>query len=94
MIYLQPDDPPLLVGFLSSHIQLPCDGGASAVFLSYETFRHICERRDNEHSEHRVLVLSRLSIVTTNPSHVGCLTRIPTNWTSGRGRKEIQRACW
>jgi hypothetical protein len=75
MIRIEPDDRPLLVGFLPSWIRLPCEEGSSGVLLSYGTFRHICERRDNETSQHRNLVLSRLPMVIANPSHSGCLTR-------------------
>lgn len=77
MIYLRPDDPPLVIGFLPPHIELPCEGGAWRVFLSYHSFRHICERRDNEHPAHRDLVLSRLSTVIADPSHLGCLSGDP-----------------
>jgi hypothetical protein len=42
--------------------------------LSYRTFRHICDRRENEHPEHMTLVLSRLGMVVAAPTHIGCLS--------------------
>jgi hypothetical protein len=63
MIHLNPEDPPYLVGHLPSHIDLPCVDGTRSVHLSYRTFRHICDRRENEHPEHLALVLSRISMV-------------------------------
>lgn len=74
MIHLDPGDPPLLVGLLPPHVQLPCEGGTCRVLLSHDSYQHICERRDNERPAHRDLVLSRLGIVIANPSLVGCLS--------------------
>jgi hypothetical protein len=74
MIHMKPEDPPLLVGFLPSYIELPCLDGTWSVLLTYQTYRHICERRENENPAHLQLVLSRLSTVIAEPSHVGCLS--------------------
>jgi hypothetical protein len=77
MIHLNPDDPPLLVGFLPAQIELPCSEGTWSVHLSYRTFDHICNRRENDSPEHRSLVLSRLSRVIAAPTHMGCLSGEP-----------------
>lgn len=74
MIVMTQDDPPALIGFLPSHIELPCLDGTSSVLLSYRTYEHICTRRENESPEHLALVLSRMSAVIAEPSHVGCLS--------------------
>lgn len=74
MIHMNPEDPPLLVGFLPSHVELPCADGTGSVLLSYHTYRHICERRENEKPGHLHLVLSRLNTVVAAPSHAGCLS--------------------
>jgi len=77
MIEMKPDDPPVLVGVLPSHIELPCLDGTWRVLLSYRTFEHICTRRENECPEHLALVLSRMSSVLAEPSHVGRLSGEP-----------------
>jgi hypothetical protein len=74
MIHLQEGDPPLLIGFLPSHIELPCEDGTCSVMLSYRTFEHICQRRENERPDHCALVLARLREVIESPSHIGCLS--------------------
>jgi len=88
MIQLEPDDPPLLVGFLPASIELPCEDGTWSVHLSARTFQHICEKRENERTDHLSLVLSRLGTVVSEPTHVGCLSGKPNQldlwaWTPG-----------
>ncbi len=88
MVHLLPDDPPFLIGFLPARIEIPCDHGTWSVHLSYRTYEHICQRRENEKPEHLALVLSRLSTVIAAPSHAGCLSGVPHkldlwSWTEG-----------
>jgi hypothetical protein len=77
VIELLPEDSPLLVGFLPSSIEIPCQQGNHSVFLTRQTLNHIRERRDNEHPYHLALVLSRLGSVVAHPSHCGSLSREP-----------------
>jgi hypothetical protein len=77
VIHLNSKDPPLLVGSLPSHLELPCSGGTRDVHLSYLTLEHIRQRRENERPEHLALVLSRLAGVVAAPTHLGCLSGQP-----------------
>jgi hypothetical protein len=74
MIHLEEGDPPLLIGFLPSYIDLPCDDGTWSVLLAYRTFEDIRRRRENERVEHLALVLSRIRDVIESPTYVGCLS--------------------
>jgi hypothetical protein len=74
VIILRPEDPPYLVGRLPRDRKLPILVSSVEVHLSYQTYRHIIERRDNERPEHIALVLARLDVVIGNPTHAGCLT--------------------
>lgn len=87
-IHMEAGDAPRLVGFIPAWVEIPCTTGAWSVELSYLTFRHICERRENERPEHLALVLSRMGTVISAPTHAGCLTSEPHKldlfaWTEG-----------
>lgn len=79
MIILTADEHPLCVGHLPPAIVLPILTGTREVRLTYQSYRHIIERRENEKPEHIALVLERLRTVLADPSHFGCL--------SGEGHK-------
>lgn len=74
MIILAAGDSPIRVGVLPETVVIPVPQGARVVHLSYYTYRHIIERRENEKPEHVAVVLSRLRTVIENPSHIGCIS--------------------
>lgn len=80
VLILRGNDPPLHVGRLPETVHLPIlEGGSRDVHLSYMSYRHIIERRDNERPEHVGLVLARLSTVIAAPTHFGRLNSRQTN---------------
>ncbi len=74
VILLSPSDPPFTVGVLPCGLVLPCQDPSRVVQLSYQSYRHICERRETGTPELLDLVLGRLSMVIANPTHVGNLS--------------------